>query len=276
MIRVAEGVYVETRFKGGNVGLIDTEEGLLLVDIPPNPADVKLWQHQVMEVGNKPILYAINTDDHPLRVMSNNLLKVPKIAHQAVWEDLATPKAPYRQIFREFYKAYRDQEPPDNFGDLMPAMAFSRRMSLYKGRRLIRLIALGGTTPASIVVHIPGEKLLFTGALVVTNTHPDLCMADSAQWLEALAYIKKLSVKLIIPGSGNPCGKEAVDKVAEYIRKARAAVKDIYKAGKSRSEVAKLVNDFLPLFPVSPQSENEIKALIKTGLSHIYDEFKAG
>ena len=277
MIRIADGVYVEPRFKEGNVGLIEADGSLILVDLPVRSRDLSFWMQQVAEVGHhKPIAYIINTDHHPLRIMPNALVEYPKIASRAAWEELASPRASYRQLFKDTYKRYYGKEAPDSLAPFMPTLAFAKRMTLHRDGRQIRLVALGGATAASLVVHLPKERVLFVGALAVNGTHPNLALALSSRWLEALTYLRRLAVDVIVPGYGEPGGKEILDANSEYIRRVRSLVRRLCDAGKSRSDVSRLVGEVLPLMPVPAPLREEIKGAIKAGLGRIYDELKAG
>jgi len=55
MEQIAPGIYVETGYRAVNVGVIVTEQRLIVVDVPPFPADARRWQLRLAQ---------LNTDGH--------------------------------------------------------------------------------------------------------------------------------------------------------------------------------------------------------------------
>ncbi len=271
MIGVSDKVFVETRFREGNAGLIKLQEGVILVDVPPAPQEAEKW---LQEIGG-PILYIVVTDSHPLRLLGLLKAPFPKIAHYNLREELMGAKAYFKLIFRECYQKYWDAETPEDFEPFLPTFAFKGEMTLHRGKDIIKLISTPGPTSASISVYLPKEKILFTGALVVRGVHPDLRLAFSARWIESLKRLKALPIEVLIPGQGEPCGPEVIDEMIDYLAKVRDLVKEFYLSGKGRTDVSKLVNNVFPIFSCPVEQEEEVRTLLRAGLARLYDEVKA-
>jgi len=271
MRKVNDKVFVETGFTEGNVGLIKLKEGVILVDVPPSPHEAERWLQGIRES----ILYIVVTDCHPMRLLGLLKAPFPKIAHYNLREELLGAKAYFKLIFRECYQKYWDGEMLENFEPFLPTFAFKGEMTLHRGRDIVKLLSAPGPTSASIAVYLPKEKILFTGALVVRGVHPDLRLAFSARWIESLKRLKALPIEVLIPGKGEPCGPEAIDKMIDYLSKVRDLVKEFYQSGKGRTDVAKLINNLLPFFPCPPEQEEEVRNLLRAGLARLYDEVKA-
>lgn len=275
MIKIGDKIFVETNFREGNVGLIKLEEGAILVNVPPSPAEVERWLQELKEINCGPLLYVVVTDCHPLRLLGLLKVPLPKIAHSSMREELLGAKSYYKLIFRESYQRFYDGEPPETFEAFLPTLAFKGIMTLHRGRDTVKLISARGPTSASIVVYLPHDKVLFAGALAVQGTHPDLRLALSDRWIKNLKRLKALPINIVIPGHGTPCGPEIFDEMIEYLTNARKAVREFYLAGKGRPDISRLVNNLLPLFPYPLDQEEEVRNLLKAGLSHLYDEIRA-
>jgi cyclase len=278
MQRVAPNVYVETVWSGINVGAVITSEGIILVDTPLIPAEARLWRENLSTVSDQPIIYVINTDFHPDRVVGNCWFNAPVIAHEGVWEKACTYGNGFRQ---QLIDSLADKYPPAvremvTWKMVLPQLTFTARLTLYKGDQAVELIHVGGATPASGLVYLPEARVVFTGDTVVHGMHPLGVQANSKQWLKALNTIRKMRVERIVPGRGPVGDKQDTYPLSEYIRQLRARVRQLYLAGRSKTEAGVLVSEFLEYFPVPDDQREAIRASVKGSVDRVYEEMKAG
>ena len=92
MKEIAPGVYVETGYASGNVGMIVTEAGVVCIDVPMLPSDVYHWRAQIESVTDRPIVLLIQTDYDQARVLSTFLVDVPLVAHDETWTRMKPPR----------------------------------------------------------------------------------------------------------------------------------------------------------------------------------------
>ena len=277
MQRIAPDVYVETVWPGINVGAMITSEGIILVDTPLLPDEARRWQKALSTISDQPIIYVINTDFHPDRVVGNRWFDAPAIAHEGVWEKART----YGNGFRQQLVDSLADKYPQAAGEMatwkvaLPQLTFTARLTLYKGERVVELFHAGGATPASSLVYLPEARILFTGDTVVCGVHPLGAQTNSKQWLEALNAIRKMRVERIVPGRGPLCDKQDTYPLSEYIRQLRARVRRLYLAGRSKAEASALVAEFMEYFPVPDDQRDTIRARVKGTVDRIYEEMKA-
>jgi len=62
MQRISDSVFVETGFRGCNVGFVVTKEGVVVIDTPMVPREAIKWREEIARHG--PIRYVINTEPH--------------------------------------------------------------------------------------------------------------------------------------------------------------------------------------------------------------------
>ena len=274
MEEVAPGIYVENGYRGANVGLVLTEEGGICIDTPMIPEQARRWANKVKELTDGRILFVINTDHHRGHMLGNQYFSAPVIAHQRAWREMKSYGDHFRQRVIDSFK--REPEVAEQLANLVivvPEVTFIDRMSLSYGRRTLRLIHLGGHTAASSVVYVPDEKILFAGDLVWVDQHPYMAQANSKEWLDALTHIRKMAAGRIVPGHGPLCGREATERVSDYIRTMRARVRQLQRAGCSRTETAgTLLEELLPWFPIPPERKSKIETQIKQGVGKVYDQ----
>lgn len=85
----------------------------------------------------------------------------------------------------------------------------------------------------------PKTGSLFTGDLAYNNVHAWLKDTPPARWITALEDLKKLGVKEVYPGHGEPGGPEILDATLAYLRDFEQAV----RASKNQKELVARVKE---------------------------------
>ena len=279
MDQVAPGVYVETKYESGNVGFIVTGAGVVCVDTPMLPHDVRDWKAQIRSATDEPIITLIQTDFDQARVIGTYLFDVPLVAHDAIMDRIkiySSEKA-VSQINELIARSggFADSG-QDGWQVRVPDVTFSERLVLYKGKRVIHVLHGGGHSSATSIVHLPENELLFSGDLVFCNQHPSMTYAETKERLSALSQLRKMPVETIIPGHGAVCGQESTQPLSEYIRDMRAMVRRSFQAGRSKSETSSaVIPEFMEAFPYDEEERDLVRQRIKGGSDRIYDEYRA-
>jgi cyclase len=157
----------------------------------------------------------------------------------------------------------------------MPDITFTERLILNKGSRTIHILHGGGHSPATSMVYLPENRLIFSGDLVFNNLHPTMAQAETKEWLSALNQLRKLVVDTIIPGHGPVCDKECTYPLSDYIRDMRAQVRHCFQAERSKSETSSaIIPEFMDAFPYAENERDRVRKSIKSGSDRIYDEYR--
>jgi len=278
MQQIGRDIYVETGYRKGNVGFVVTGEGVILINTPMVPLEARQWREKIARVTDQEVIYTINTDYHPECIVGNHVFGAPVIAHELAWKKMKGYGDSFRQQLVDAFKS----EPKvaaelKRLSIVTPQITLTDRMDLHKGNKVLKLIHVGGHTPASIIVHIPGDGVLFAGDVVVNGVHPFMREANSKEWLDALTYIRRpwVRAEIIVPGEGEICDKEATRKLSKYIRRLRARVRGLYSTGHSRGEAVASVADMIDFFPVAHEEEGGARQRLKANAERVYEEMKA-
>jgi cyclase len=274
MKELAPGVYLESRYGSGNVGIIVSSAGVVCVDVPMLPSDTKHWLTQVASVTNKPIIAVIQTDYDQERVISTFMFDVPLIAHDATWAKMKAYGS--EKVIAQINDLLRRDATPRRWRPRMPDITFSERLILHKGDREIHVLYGGGHSPAASMVYLPEESLVFAGDVVFYGTHPTMTQAETREWLSALTSLRKMSVDTIVPGHGDLCTRDATHALSDYIRDMRAMVRRSYQAGRSKSETSSsVIPEMMGAFPYDESERDQVRTHVKGGSDRIYDEYRA-
>ena len=280
MVReVAPDVFVGTEYHGANVGAIATGEGVILIDTPMLPGEAMQWRTEIQGRTGEEVQYIISTDHHRAHVVGNQFFPEARIiAHELAWKEIKS----YGDSFRtRLLNMYRDRMPEavefwqEHLRVIHPEITYTGRTILLKGDKEIHLIPLGGHTPATTVVFLPREKLLFAGDLVVTNRPPFLSQGNTKEWLQALVFLRKLRYDTLIPGHGELTGKEATEQMSEYLRMVRRKVRSAYRSGLSRADTARSLAYLIRNWPIPPFEKPKADRRFKSGLSRVWNENQA-
>ena len=280
MIReIVPNIFVETEYHGANVAFIVTGQGVILIDSPMLPKEAAHWRAEITNRTDEEIFYIINTVHHRAHVIGNQYFPTAAVvAHERAWKEMKS----YGDSFRtRLLNMYRDRMPEavevwqEELEIILPEVTFSGRTVLHHGDIEIHLIPVGGHTPATTVVYLPQQRLLFAGDVVVTNRPPFLSQGNTKEWLDALTYLRKLEYDILVPGHGELTGKEATENMSDYLRKVRRKLRSAYRAGLPKADTARSLSYLVRDWPIPPFEKPKADRRFKSGLGRVWNEIRA-
>ena len=278
MREISPGVYLETDQRGANYGGIVTDDGIIVIDTPIIPSRAQAFREELSRLADgKPFLYVINTDHHRGHILGNQFfVPTPVVAHDQAWKHMRGYSDNFKQRVIDSFK--KEPEVQAQFTDIqiiVPRITYSHRLDIIRGGRDVRIIRIGGHTAATSVVWLPEDKILFIGDAVWVEQHPYMAQANSKEWLDGLTFIRKLKADQIVPGRGPVCGRDATDRMSEYIRFLRARVRLLHRQGKTKQEtVPTVLRDVAAWFPIAPAVKSKTESQIKQGIGRIWNEME--
>ncbi len=120
-----------------------------------------------------------------------------------------------------------------------PNTTLSERMTLFRGDREIRILFFGrGHTGGDVVVHLPQERVIVTGDLLIPGL-PYMGDGYLAEWVETLEHVKALDFDWVLPGHGNPFqDRERITYLQDYMRDLQARAAALHAQGIPYEEAA--------------------------------------
>lgn len=208
---------------GGNVAVLKTDDGAVLVDdkFAPNVPEIL---EKVKSVTDKPVRYVMNTHHHGDHTGGNGtLIKTAEIvAHDNVYANMTKGNQPGA-----------------------PRITFSDKASLRVGGKEIRAHYFGrGHTNGDSLILFPAQRVLHTGDLFVQGApFIDYAGGGSAvEWTNTLEKALALDFDRVIPGHGPIMTKAQLRDWVETFKKMRTKATEIKRSGKSAEEFAKALN----------------------------------
>jgi glyoxylase-like metal-dependent hydrolase (beta-lactamase superfamily II) len=123
----------------------------------------------------------------------------------------------------------------------LPDRVFDNQLEFKGTKRTIKFLTYGGGhTDSDAILHVPADRIIFTGDLLVVKNHPALFKGHPRKWLEILAKFKELDPVYLIPGHGEPGTQAEVTLTERYIRETLQMAEQNWHEGGSGESAAAL------------------------------------
>ncbi len=99
----------------------------------------------------------------------------------------------------------------------LPGDTFAGELALRVGERELRLIEVGPAhTRGDTLVHLPSERVLFSGDILFSGAHPIAWAGPVSNWIAACERILAMEPEVIVPGHGPLAGPSEVRELKAY------------------------------------------------------------
>jgi len=220
--KIAEDLY-EIEGDGGNVAIYITSEGVILVD-DKFDYDYNDIMAKVKSVTNQPVKYVLNTHHHGDHTGSNAqfLPTAEIISHVNARKNIIDLK----------------QAGP-------PRVVFTEETEVFLGGKEVRARYFGrGHTNGDVMVYFPALRVLHTGDLMA-GTSPLIDYGGGRslkEWAATLdGAMKTWDFDTVIPGHGAIAKKADMLTYRNNVEKLRTRVSGLIRDGKSKDEIAQVM-----------------------------------
>ena len=244
--KIQDDVYVifgDRANTGGNIGVLVTEEGVILVDdkferhVPEILAKVKT-------VTDKPIRYVLNTHHHGDHTGGN-----PKLAASA---DILMHENARKNLIQKSQPG-------------LPRMTFKKASSIFLGGKEVRAHHFSrGHTNGDAIIEFVGTGIIHTGDMFVQGSpFIDYSVGASAvDWDKTLAAVLAMDFDRVIPGHGPVSTRSDVERWREQFATLRTRMRQLTRSTKNAEEAAKQLKlDDLPGWNLQGSLERSISGL---------------
>jgi glyoxylase-like metal-dependent hydrolase (beta-lactamase superfamily II) len=265
--KVGDGVWAgvaAARYKvNSNAAVIETNDGLVVVDTHSKPSAAQALYRDVQAVSKRPVKKIINTHFHWDHWQGNQVYAQANPGCEVIASDrckarmtdpnqmnggvafiekqMASMPGEIARIKADIQKAPDAATKARLEGNLVQAEAYlaelktmkpplptrtvSSTVTLKEGGREIQLMLLGRAhTDGDLFVYLPKEKVVATGDAVI-DWMPFFNDGYPEDWIQTVAALEKLDIAHVIPGHGDPAPKSHLAYFRGYLTDLVGAVK---------------------------------------------------
>ena len=150
----------------------------------------------------------------------------------------------------------------------LPNTTFTGETQRQVGDKIVELIEVGPAhTNGDVLVHVPSDKVVFTGDILFIEGHPILWAGPVKNWINACDRIISMKVDFVVPGHGPVTDNRGVKAVRDYLIYIDTESRKRFESGLSALEAAKEID--LDLFSTWGDGER-----IAVNVNSLYREYK--
>ena len=237
-----------------NAGLIVDGDESLIVD---TLFDEKLTQEMLESMkkaeplGMKNIHALINTHSNGDHCNGNSCVETKEIiCSQATLEEMShespemmaalIKQAPEMGALGKYFLECFGSFNFEGVTKRLPNTTFSGQIQRQVGDKVVELIEVGPAhTNGDVLVHVPSDKVVFTGDILFIEGHPILWAGPVGNWINACNRIIAMEVDFVVPGHGPVTDNRGVRAVRDYLVYIDAESRKRFESGMSAIEAAK-------------------------------------
>ena len=221
------GLYGYTTEGDPNSGVVIGDSSVLVVDAQATPAMARDVIARIRAVTDKPIRHVALTHYHAVRVLGASGYEGAEVIASDATRGMIAERGQQdmdSEIGR-FPRLFRGKESIP--GLTWPDVVFHKQMTLWMGRREVRIIHVGRShTAGDTVVWLPEERVLFAGDTVEFGATPYCGDAHFTDWPGTLDAIRALKPERLVPGRGRSLLNAA--EVEEAVAGTSAFTSDLF------------------------------------------------
>jgi glyoxylase-like metal-dependent hydrolase (beta-lactamase superfamily II) len=270
MQEITGNIYIEDQFHGVTLGVIVTPRGLIQIDAPPSPEDVRSWRAALMNLGGGMERALVNLDAHPDRTLGARAMDCIVIAHEKTASTFRTRPNTFKAQGEE---TGADWESIPGLGSVRwvpPEISFLNQMTLHWGDTPVLLEHHAGPSSGSIWVRMPEEKIVFVGDAVLKNQPPFFAGANLTDWISALEILLSPAFKgyTIISSRGGVVTTNVVKTQLDFIKHVNEKPDKVTTKKTNPAAIEKLVTSLLTWFKAPAARQKQFAQRLRYGLLH--------
>ncbi len=268
MQEIAPHVFVEKSYPGVTLGAINWPHGLILIDAPLRPDDIRLWRSTLASLNGGIDRLLINLDEHYDRTIGSRQVECMVAGHEKL-----------SLLFRDRPVTFKSQtvetgsewELQNGLGSIRwapPDISFSHQLQITWDEHPVVLESRPGPSACSIWVELPVQKIAFIGDTIVPTAPPFLASADIPAWKDALALLLSPKYKdyILVSSRGGVVDHNAVKEQVKNLEKIEHQLGKLVDKKNSLGEIEKAAHALLKSFDYDQEKNDHYLLRLTFGM----------
>lgn len=187
-----------------NTGVIIGDDSVMVIDTQATPRMANMVMERIRSVTDKPVKYVVLSHYHAVRVLGASAYNAEEIIASDKCRAMVAERGQedWDSEFERFPRLFEGHEGIP--GLTWPTMTFSKKMTVFLGKRRVDLMHLGRAhTAGDVVVHVPDSGVIFSGDVVEYHSACYCGDGHFNDWGKTLDAIAAFNPKSIVPGRGD-------------------------------------------------------------------------
>ena len=251
IVELETGVFARLHEGLTNAGIIVGDESVLVIDSLRVPSFARDLIKDVKDITNKPIKFVIDTHSHWDHSWGNEEFPdATIIGHQNCYAEMVDVE--WNEQWRK--KVTSSNDPWSEEGNIVnitpPNMTFETSMQMYFGGRELDLKYFGKAhTSGDIYIHLPNEKIVFTGDVAQDGGVPYLGDCYPVDWPETDNKLAALPIERFVSGHGPIGNHQALQGARDFIHNLVNSVKSAIEDGQNATQASEsVINQLTPQY----------------------------
>jgi glyoxylase-like metal-dependent hydrolase (beta-lactamase superfamily II) len=237
--QIGTGLYAYSAEGDPNSGIIVGDDGVMVIDAQATPAAASDVISRVAKITDKPIKYLLLTHYHAARTLGASAYKGAEILASDATRSLIAErgKQDMDSEISRFPRLFRTAETTS--GLTWPTMTFPDQISVWLGRREVRIVHIGrGHTAGDVIAIVPDAGVVFSGDLVEYNAACYCGDAHFTDWPATLDHLAEMQANALVPGRGAALTtpemvKDGIAVTSDFISTLYGSVQESVAKGRS-------------------------------------------
>ena len=243
IIELETGVFARLHEGLTNAGIIVGDDSVLIIDSLRVPSFARDLIKDVKDITDKPIQFVIDTHSHWDHSWGNEEFPdATIIGHKNCYAEMIDVE--WNEQWRK--KVTSSNDPWSEEGNIVnitpPNMTFETSMQLYFGGRELDLKYFGRAhTSGDIYIHLPKEKIVFTGDVAQDGGVPYLGDCYPVDWPDTDNKLAALPIERFMSGHGPIGDHKALEGARDFIHNLVDSVKSAIADGQNAVQASESV-----------------------------------
>lgn len=272
MQEAAPGVYFEKGYLGVTLGAISLPHGLVLVDAPPRPEDVRAWRATLLNLGGGVERLLVNLDSHIDRTLGVRAMECTVVGHEKTAQVYRNRPTTFKAQNTETGAEWEQIGGVGSIRWAVPEITFTHQMIIHWDGEPIWLEYHPGPNPGAIWLVLPESRVAFIGDAVTPGQPPFLANADLPAWVEALQVLMGDAYRdfILVGGRSGAVTRDEIHKQSEYLQRIHELMDEMAQRKDPPEMTDRLLTELAGKFRANADRREIFTQRLKWGLNRYY------
>lgn len=272
MQALTSDVFIEDHFPGVTLGAILLENGLVQVDAPPSPEDVRTWRASLMSLSGGPERLMINLDAHPDRTLGARAMDCMVLAHEKTASVFRSRPTTFKAQGEETGSDWEGIPGLGSVRWVTPEITFEQEITIHWGGLTVRVEYHPGPAIGASWVILPEAKIVFVGDAVLRNQPPFLSNADIPAWQETLKLLSSSSFRgwQVVSGRGGLVDVDQIRAQSQFLKLTLSRIAKFAQKRNSMEAMDDLAKSLLGEIKFATKHQNRYLRRLRHGIFQYY------